>query len=393
LRRAVVKDVYDELEFDHSKFPDISRTGWFGLTTVGTRQIGQERLQLYGYNPERAPLYTLQLIEEMPSIIQATVGRWMQMSLRSTNGFMTGTVRDGNISQSIQKQRAATPGIAIYPYLLGWNVENGALQKIRNVTVKIYESDTCSNLKNDDLTYEAIKEILADTCGDDACATYEQYLACAFNKIDELREAGTLLANLESQMREELSAKSIFCDGYQQCVDEVDPEAIRAAALEEGFAAGVASVDLEGAATAAYNEGFAAGEQSVDVGSHYQSGYGDGYAAGVASVPPCPPVTPCPEPTITPEPTPTPPAGMSREEAKALIEESCPCDKAKNHGRYVSCVAKVLKQLLAQGLIDGSLKGELQAEAAQSQCGKKRLSPAQRGRRQARAGAAKRTKR
>src|SRR5215831_18802584 len=34
--------------------------------------------------------------------------------------------------------------------------------------------------------------------------------------------------------------------------------------------------------------------------------------------------------------------------AQAAIDAACPCDSAKNHGKYVSCVAKTAKALISK---------------------------------------------
>jgi len=52
------------------------------------------------------------------------------------------------------------------------------------------------------------------------------------------------------------------------------------------------------------------------------------------------------------------------------LADSCSCDTATNHGRYVSCVAHVLKQLRDDGVIPKECKGKIQRCAARSTCGK-----------------------
>jgi hypothetical protein len=47
----------------------------------------------------------------------------------------------------------------------------------------------------------------------------------------------------------------------------------------------------------------------------------------------------------------------------------CDCEGASNHGRFVSCVAHILKDLTAQGM-PKNCKGKLQRCAARSVCGK-----------------------
>ena len=52
------------------------------------------------------------------------------------------------------------------------------------------------------------------------------------------------------------------------------------------------------------------------------------------------------------------------------LNEECPCDQAKNHGKHVSCVAHVLKRLSKDGTIPKNCRGKIQRCAARSICGK-----------------------
>ena len=57
--------------------------------------------------------------------------------------------------------------------------------------------------------------------------------------------------------------------------------------------------------------------------------------------------------------------------AQAAIIAQCPsCDDASNHGRFVSCVAHVVKSLVADGTVPGNCKGKVVSCAARSTCGK-----------------------
>lgn len=55
---------------------------------------------------------------------------------------------------------------------------------------------------------------------------------------------------------------------------------------------------------------------------------------------------------------------------QAAIAQECSCETATNHGRYVSCVAHVVKRLSEQGLIPTNCKGKVTRCAARSICGK-----------------------
>jgi len=54
----------------------------------------------------------------------------------------------------------------------------------------------------------------------------------------------------------------------------------------------------------------------------------------------------------------------------AIIAQCPPCDAADNHGRYVSCVAHVVKKLVDDGTVPGNCKGKVVSCAARSTCGK-----------------------
>ncbi len=55
------------------------------------------------------------------------------------------------------------------------------------------------------------------------------------------------------------------------------------------------------------------------------------------------------------------------------INDLCPCEGGwKNHGKYVSCVAKSAENFLYQGLITEAEKDAIVSEAAHTSCGKKK---------------------
>lgn len=56
--------------------------------------------------------------------------------------------------------------------------------------------------------------------------------------------------------------------------------------------------------------------------------------------------------------------------AQAAIAQDCPCDAAATHGRHVSCVAHVVKRLVAAGTVPVNCKGKVVRCAAKSTCGK-----------------------
>jgi hypothetical protein len=68
------------------------------------------------------------------------------------------------------------------------------------------------------------------------------------------------------------------------------------------------------------------------------------------------------------------PSGDSCEAARcstqAAIDAACPCATATNHGRHVSCVAHVVKQLSKNGTVPTNCRGKIMRCAAKSTCGK-----------------------
>lgn len=57
---------------------------------------------------------------------------------------------------------------------------------------------------------------------------------------------------------------------------------------------------------------------------------------------------------------------------QAALEQECPCSAASNHGRHVSCVAKVVKRLSEgpDAVVPKNCKGKIKRCAARSVCGK-----------------------
>jgi len=57
---------------------------------------------------------------------------------------------------------------------------------------------------------------------------------------------------------------------------------------------------------------------------------------------------------------------------QAALEQECPCSQASNHGRYVSCVAHVVKRLSEgpNAAVPINCKGKVKRCAARSVCGK-----------------------
>ena len=66
--------------------------------------------------------------------------------------------------------------------------------------------------------------------------------------------------------------------------------------------------------------------------------------------------------------------GVDCEAARCAVQDAinqrCPCEAATNHGKHVSCVARVVKELSRNGAIPTNCKGKVKRCAARSTCGK-----------------------
>jgi len=67
------------------------------------------------------------------------------------------------------------------------------------------------------------------------------------------------------------------------------------------------------------------------------------------------------------------PLGEEVNAAGCSLSQLCPCDAPwKNHGAYVSCMAKATNAFVAAGLMSGAEKGAVMSEAGASDCGSKK---------------------
>jgi len=55
---------------------------------------------------------------------------------------------------------------------------------------------------------------------------------------------------------------------------------------------------------------------------------------------------------------------------QSTIDQECNCTTASNHGRYVSCVAHVVRRLTAESTVPNTCRGKVTRCAARSTCGK-----------------------
>ncbi len=56
---------------------------------------------------------------------------------------------------------------------------------------------------------------------------------------------------------------------------------------------------------------------------------------------------------------------------QAEIDAECPCAEAKNHGRYTSCVARIVNRFARDGSIPKRCRNKINGCAIRSTCGKR----------------------
>src|SRR2546428_10054687 len=56
---------------------------------------------------------------------------------------------------------------------------------------------------------------------------------------------------------------------------------------------------------------------------------------------------------------------------QATIDSECPCAEAKNHGRYTTCVARVVNAAAHDGTISRRCRGKINGCFIRSTCGKR----------------------
>jgi hypothetical protein len=65
---------------------------------------------------------------------------------------------------------------------------------------------------------------------------------------------------------------------------------------------------------------------------------------------------------------------MTCEEARCAFQQEitarCSCDSARNHGQYVKCVGRVIREITSDGRVAKNCRGKLVRCAARSTCGK-----------------------
>ena len=67
---------------------------------------------------------------------------------------------------------------------------------------------------------------------------------------------------------------------------------------------------------------------------------------------------------------PNTPSGAEVEGTGCSIDQLCPCDSARNHGQYQSCMVQAVNSFIEVGLLAKQDKGRILSESARSSCGK-----------------------
>ena len=67
---------------------------------------------------------------------------------------------------------------------------------------------------------------------------------------------------------------------------------------------------------------------------------------------------------------PNTPLGAEVEGTGCSIDQLCPCDSARNHGQYQSCMVQAVNSFIEVGLLAKRDKGRILSDSARSSCGK-----------------------
>lgn len=252
-----------------------------------------------------------------------TVDIYVNEAQRRTQVLRNGVVAlDRTDSQHYYRQgEALTPSYAAFT-----GVANAAFG-VRNVRLEIIRPDYCGvGIYPDPLVDDVVRT---------ACGNFDPAVSCPTTCIDATLEPLMLVGKVTLSQLNAIKSRCVLPPAPKDC-----------------------SVEEDAASKAGYKKGYSDGAASVDLDSVRKTAYDKGYTDGKASV-----VCEKPKDPVT--------KTLTEAEVRDLWAGSCDCDSARNHGAYVSCTAQFLNGLSKAGLLEAGLKGTLQAEAAQSSCGKK----------------------
>lgn len=294
----------------------------------------------------------------MPFVMEGTGFFAGRIHVKGKN--LTATFSDGTRGLELKATVPYAAGQLILPGFKGITKSNSRNEHaVRNIDFKIVDNSDCQDYVPP-LTTDQVREVITASCGDvGSCPEQETYLECVSGVANDLLLTEQIDQNTLELLYVEAQLGLSFCQGYQECVVEIDPDGLREDSYQLGYDAGQ---------TAGYQEGYTTGEQTGYQGGMtagreqgysdgytagkldgHEEGYADGYEAGLAEAPVCSQY-------------------MSFATAQAHVAKLCPCNGKRNFGQYVSCSALQIHKLWKEKKIDNIIRGKLLLSTLRADC-------------------------
>jgi flagellar biosynthesis/type III secretory pathway protein FliH len=176
-------------------------------------------------------------------------------------------------------------GATLYPSFEATTTTAFNQQAIRNVSIDVINICDCPDYIAP-LTREAARTLLQSTCGTAAeCPERTSYLSCVEGNLDSLLSDERIDAVSYEVLLLETQQMLAYCDGYQRCMNEINPAALEKSAYDKGYSDGNLSglnAGLEQGRASGYAEGYSAGSNDGYITGH-SDGYSEGLVVGEAS--------------------------------------------------------------------------------------------------------------
>ncbi len=294
----------------------------------------------------------------MPFVLEGTGFFSGKVHVKGQN--LTTTFSDGTRGLELKAVVPYNAGQLVLPGFMGITKANTRNQhSIRNIDFKIVDNSDCEGYIPP-LTTDQAREAISASCGSaQSCPEPETYLECVSNIAGELMVEERIAETTFELLYVEAQLGLSFCQGYQECVVEINPDGLQEDSYQLGYDAGETAGYQEGynfGEQSGYQSGFSAGKE-LGYGEGYgvgkedgtEQGYSLGYEAGMAEGSVCNQF-------------------LSLAEAQAYIAKLCPCKGGRNFGQYVSCSAVQIHNLWKAKKIDGAVRGKLLFSVLKSGC-------------------------
>lgn len=215
---------------------------------------------------------------------------WFKGEIHKKGTELTVQFLDGTRGLVLRSNVLYIPGEILTPAFEGLTTTVRNEHRIRNVDLQVIERAGCT-VDPVPLTREETSALILSVCGDTtACPDRSTHLSCVDLELGNLLNEGQISQETADIVRLESETGLSYCEGYNQCLVDIDPDAIRSQSYDEGYTAGVASVPVEEIRQTAFDEGRTQGDSegharglSEGQALGYASGYSEGLAVGDAA--------------------------------------------------------------------------------------------------------------